>query len=136
MAKYIKHCYVDYGNLEEYFTDKNMGPNGKTHPRLDGLDVKFWFADSNGIDYCLSVVPDSTMITESSGLSNMTYNTWSSEISDHYTTARASVSANSEICTKLNMTSEQVLALPFDNTDVDSMLASFAQLNPPMEIPE
>jgi hypothetical protein len=34
------------------------------------------------------------------------------------------------------MTSAQVLALPFDNTDVDSMLASFAQLNPPVEIPE
>jgi len=136
MAKYIKHCYVDYGNLEEYFTDKNMGPNGKTHPRLAGLDVKFWFADTNGIDYCLSVVPDSTMITESSGLSNMTYNTWSSEISGHYTTARASVSADSEMCTKLKMTSAQVLALPFDNSDVDSMLASFAQLNPPMEITE
>ena len=76
------------------------------------------------------------MITESSGLSNMTYNTWSSEISGHYTTARESVSANSEMCTKLNMTSAQVLALPFNNSDVDSMLASFAQLNPPMEIPE
>ena len=124
MAKYIKHYYVDYGNLVEYFTDKNMGPNGKTHPRLDGLDVKFWFADDNGIDYCLSVVPDST------------YNAWSSEISGHYTTARASVSANSEMCTKLKKTSAQVLALPFDNSNVDSMLASFAQLNPPMEIPE
>jgi hypothetical protein len=40
------------------------------------------------------------------------------------------------MCTKLKMTSAQVLALPFDNTDVDSMLASFAQLNPPIEIPE
>ena len=136
MAKYIKHYYVDYGNLVEYFTDKNMGPNGKTHPRLDGLDVKFWFADDNGIDYCLSVVPDSTLIAESSGLSDMTYNAWSSEISGHYTTARASVSANSEMCTKLKKTSAQVLALPFDNSNVDSMLASFAQLNPPMEIPE
>lgn len=136
MAKYIKHYYVDYENLVEYFTDKNMGPNGKTHPRLDGLDVKFWFVDTNGIDYCLSVVPDSTMITESLGLSDMTYNDWSSEISGHYTTTRASVAADSERCTKLNMTSAQVLALPFNNTDVDSMLASFAQLNLPTEIPE
>ena len=35
MAKYIKHYYVDYENLVEYFTDKNMGPNVKTHPILD-----------------------------------------------------------------------------------------------------
>jgi hypothetical protein len=76
------------------------------------------------------------MIAESLGLSDMTYNDWSLEISGHYTTARASASANSEMCTKLKMTSAQVLALPFDNTDVDSMLASFAQLNPPIEIPE
>jgi hypothetical protein len=76
------------------------------------------------------------MIIESLGLSDMTYNDWSLEISGHFTTARANVSANSEMCTKLKMTSEQVLALPFNNTDVDSMLASFAQLNSPMEIPE
>ena len=76
------------------------------------------------------------MITESSGLSDMTYNDWSSEISGHFTTARSSVSANSEMCTKLKMTSAQVLALPFDNSDVDSMLASFAQLDPPISIPE
>ena len=50
MAKYIKHYYVDGDNLVEFFVDKNMGPNGKTHPRIDGLDVKFWFVDSNELN--------------------------------------------------------------------------------------
>jgi hypothetical protein len=134
MAKYIKHYYVDGENLVEFFTDKNMGPNGKTHPRIDGLDVKFWFVDSNGIDYCMSVVPDETVITPENGLGEGAYNVWASEIQAQYEAQRASVASNSDMLTRLGKTEAEVLAMAFDNSSIESMLASFAQLAPAPEI--
>jgi hypothetical protein len=134
MAKYIKHYYVDGENLTEFFVDKNMGPNGKTHPRVDGLDVKFWFVDGNGIDYCMSVVPDETEITPVNGLGEGTYSQWSNEIQGHFEAQRASVASNSELLTKLGKTEAEVLAMSFDNSTVESMLASFAQLAPAPEV--
>lgn len=133
MAKYIKHYYVDGENLVEFFTDKNMGPNGKTHPRIDGLDVKFWFVDENGIDYCMSVVPDETVITPENGLGEATYAAWSSEIAGQFEAQRTVVANSTELLTRLGKTKAQVLAMTFDNASVDSMLASFAQLVPPPE---
>jgi hypothetical protein len=133
MAKYIKHYYVDGENLVEFFTDKNMGPNGKTHPRIDGLDVKFWFVDSNGIDYCMSVVPDETVIVPSTGLGEGTYEQWSNEIAGQFEAHRASVASNSDMLTRLAKTEAEVLVMSFDNSSVDSMLVSFAQLAPSIE---
>ena len=133
MAKYIKHYYVDGDNLVEFFVDKNMGPNGKTHPRIDGLDVKFWFVDNNGIDYCMSVVPDETVITPENGLGEGAYNVWASEIQGQYEAQRASVASNSDMLTRLSKTEAEVLAMSFDNSSVESMLASFAQLAPAPE---
>jgi hypothetical protein len=134
MAKYITHYYVDGENLVEFFTDKNMGSNGKTHPRIDGLDVKFWFVDSNGIDYCMSVVPDETVITPVNGLGEGAYNVWASEIQAQYEAQRASVASNSDMLTRLNKTEAEVLAMAFDNSSVESMLASFSQLAPAPEM--
>ena len=134
MAKYIKHYYVDGDNLVEFFVDKNMGPNGKTHPRIDGLDVKFWFVDGNGIDYCMSVVPDETIITPENGLGEGAYNVWASEIQGQYEAQRASVASNSDMLTRLGKTEAEVLDMAFDNSSVESMLASFAQLAPAPEI--
>lgn len=134
MAKYIKHYYVDGENLVEFFVDKNMGPNGKTHPRIDGLDVKFWFVDNNGIDYCMSVVPDETVIVAENGLGEGTYSQWSTEIQGQYEAQRASVASNSDLLTRLNKTEAEVLAMGFDNTSVESMLASFAQLAPAPDV--
>ena len=134
MAKYIKHYYVDGDNLVEFFVDKNMGPNGKTHPRIDGLDVKFWFVDSNGIDYCMSVVPDETVITPVNGLGECAYNVWASEIQAQYEAQRASVASNSDMLTRLSKTEAEVLAMAFDNSSVESMLASFSQLAPAPEM--
>ena len=133
MAKYIKHYYVDGENLVEFFVDKNMGPNGKTHPRIDGLDVKFWFVDNNGIDYCMSVVPDETVITPVTGLGEGTYEQWSNEIAGQFELQKASVANNSEVLTRLGKTGAEVLAMSFDNSSVESMLASFAQLAPTPE---
>lgn len=134
MAKYIKHYYVDGENLVEFFTDKNMGPNGKTHPRIDGLDVKFWFVDGNGIDYCMSVVPDETVITPENGLGEGAYNVWASEIQGQYEAQRASVANNSDMLTRLGKTEAEVSAMAFDNSSVESMLASFSQLAPAPEM--
>jgi hypothetical protein len=133
MAKYIKHYYVDGENLVEFFVDKNMGPNGKTHPRIDGLDVKFWFVDNNGIDYCMSVVPDETVITPENGLGEGAYSVWASEIQAQYEAQRASVASNSDMLTRLSKTEAEVLAMSFDNSSVESMLASFSQLAPAPE---
>ena len=134
MAKYIKHYYVDGENLTEFFVDKNMGPNGKTHPRIDGLDVKFWFVDGNGIDYCMSVVPDETEIVAVNGLGEGTYSQWSNEIQGQFEAQRASVASNSDLLTRLGKTEAEVLAMAFDNSTVESMLASFAQLAPAPEV--
>lgn len=135
MAKYIKHYYVDGENLTEFFTDKNMGPNGKTHPRIDGLDVKFWFVDNNGIDYCMSVVPDETVIVAQNGLGEGTYELWSNEIQGQYEAQRASVASSSDLLTRLGKTEAEVLAMAFDNSTIESMLASFQQLAPAPETP-
>lgn len=44
--QYLKHYYE---------TD---GTGGKSHPPIEGLDVKYWCSDDEGVDYCLSVCPD------------------------------------------------------------------------------
>ena len=133
MAKYIKHYYVDGENLTEFFVDKNMGPNGKTHPRIEGLDVKFWFVDNNGIDYCLSIVPDETVITPVIGLGEGPYSAWANEVGQQFEAQRTSVANNSELLASLGKTSAEVLAMSFDNSSVESMLASFAQFAPAPE---
>ena len=69
--KYAKHYWVDYGN-NAWLTTTNDASNGKTHPfavpnnplSAVDVDVKIWLTDSDGIDVCLSEVPDSVTITE------------------------------------------------------------------------
>ena len=59
MTKYLKHYWKRDG---EWLTSSN-GPN-QHHPEADypGLGVKVWMHDSDGIDVCLSEVPDDTTI--------------------------------------------------------------------------
>ena len=65
--KYAKHYWVDYGN-NAWLTTTNDASNGKTHPynvfSHTDLAVRVWLTDSDGIDVCLSEVPDSVTITE------------------------------------------------------------------------
>ena len=65
--KYIKHYWVD-ASSKEWLTTTNDAPNGKTYPynifSHDDLDVKILLTDSDGIDVCLSELPDSVTITE------------------------------------------------------------------------
>ena len=61
--KYLKHYWicVHSGN---YMCANN--PVEKRHPEAEfpGLDVRIWMHDEDGIDVCLSKVPDSTVITD------------------------------------------------------------------------
>lgn len=61
--KYLKHYWicVKDGN---YCCENN--PVEKRHPEAEfpGLDVRIWMHDEDGIDVCLSRVPDTTTITD------------------------------------------------------------------------
>ena len=65
--KYAKHYWIDHVT-NAWLTTTNDTPNGKTHPynvfSANELDVKMWLIDSDGIDVCLSELPDSVTITE------------------------------------------------------------------------
>ena len=60
MTKYLKHYWKKNGN---WLTTANEVE--QHHPEADypGLGVKVWMHDSDGIDVCLSEVPDSTEIS-------------------------------------------------------------------------
>ena len=61
--KYLKHYWicVHTGN---YMCANN--PVEKRHPEAEfpGLDVRIWMHDENGIDVCLSRVPDGVSIVD------------------------------------------------------------------------
>jgi len=65
--KYVKHYWIDHVT-KAWLTTTNDTPNGKTHPynvfSMSDLAVRVWLTDSDGIDVCLSEVPDSVTITE------------------------------------------------------------------------
>ena len=60
MTKYLKHYWKKNGN---WLTTANEVE--QHHPEADypGLGVKIWMHDSDGVDVCLSEVPDTTGIT-------------------------------------------------------------------------
>jgi len=60
MTKYLKHYWKKNGN---WLTTANEVE--QHHPEADypGLDVNIWMHDSDGVDVCLSKVPDSTGIS-------------------------------------------------------------------------
>ena len=60
MTKYLKHYWKKNGN---WLTTANEVE--QHHPEADyaGLGVKVWMRDSDGVDVCLSEVPDSTAIS-------------------------------------------------------------------------
>ena len=60
MTKYLKHYWKKNGN---WLTTSNEVE--QHHPESDyaGLGVKIWMHDSDGVDVCLSEVPDTTGIS-------------------------------------------------------------------------
>jgi hypothetical protein len=61
--QYIKHYYVDDNN--NTYCCETAEPVYKRHPskEYDGLSVKVWLSDSEGVDVCLSELPDSTAVS-------------------------------------------------------------------------
>lgn len=61
--KYLKHYWINY-HSGTYCCHDN--PVEKRHPEAEypGLDVKVWMHDEDGIDVCLSVVPDTTTVVD------------------------------------------------------------------------
>ena len=61
--QYIKHYWIDV-NSGDYRCDENIVE--KRHPEAEfpGLDVAIWSHDPDGIDICISKVPDEVAITE------------------------------------------------------------------------
>lgn len=61
--QYIKHYYINESNGA--FCCEAGEPAYKTHPwrQYPGLDVKVWLTDAEGIDVCLSELPDSTAVS-------------------------------------------------------------------------
>ena len=61
--KYLKHYWISVVDCG-YCCHEN--PVEKRHPEAEfpGLDVKIWMHDEDGIDVCLSAVPDSTPVAD------------------------------------------------------------------------
>tara|TARA_B100001094_G_C18066905_1_gene737926 strand:- start:352 stop:744 length:393 start_codon:yes stop_codon:yes gene_type:complete len=62
--KYLKHYWKKVSDGSWVTTDGNVVEKRHPESEFPGLGVKVWIHDSNGIDVCLSTVPDSTGITE------------------------------------------------------------------------
>jgi hypothetical protein len=61
--KYLKHYWICVNTGNYCYCES---PVEKRHPEAEfpGLDVKIWMHDEEGIDVCLSAVPDTTTITD------------------------------------------------------------------------
>ena len=61
--KYLKH-YWKSTTSGDYLTTANS--IDKRHPETEfaGLDVQIWMHDADGVDVCMSQVPDSTTVTD------------------------------------------------------------------------
>ena len=63
--KYLKHYWISTNpSSDDYLTTANS--IDKRHPEAEfsGLDVQIWMHDADGIDVCLSQVPDGVTITD------------------------------------------------------------------------
>lgn len=88
MPTYLKHYYVD-PVTGEAFTGGGTGMNGKAHPNIPNLDVKFWFQDENGVDVCYSMTDVSVNTADFDGVSVLTKTNFFNEIETHYQKAKA-----------------------------------------------
>ena len=61
MAKYLKHYWKKNGN---WLTSSNEVEQHHPEAEYPGLGVKIWTHDSDGVDVCLSEVPDDVTITD------------------------------------------------------------------------
>lgn len=88
MPTYLKHYYVD-PVTGEAFTGGGTGMNGKAHPSIPNLDVKFWFQDENGVDVCYSMTDTTVNTADHDGVTILTKTNFFKEIETHYQKAKA-----------------------------------------------
>ena len=62
--QYIKHYYVD-DDRNTFCCETSSNPKYKRHPwkEYEGLGVKVWLSDSDGVDVMLAELPDSTAVS-------------------------------------------------------------------------
>ena len=62
--QYIKHYYVD-DDHNTFCCETTSNPKYKRHPwkEYEGLGVKVWLSDSDGVDVMLAELPDSTNVS-------------------------------------------------------------------------
>ena len=79
MAQLVKHYFKTLSGDWATNTTK-----GLVMPRIEGLDVKYWMVDSNGVQYMLSHVPETKEV-----ITNVGYDDYSQYGDDNNTTAES-----------------------------------------------
>ena len=121
MAKYLKHYYVESENHSEFLLNTNNFSTGKTHPPIEGLDVKIWCGEPLTVDYCLSVCPDTTSVTSISGIEVLTFEQWANEAESWFNLLKPHLF---ELFTEQTR-KDQINAISLDKSSVDSIVSSF-----------
>lgn len=115
--RYLKHYYVESENTSEFLLNSNQSRTGKTHPPIRGLDVQFWDTDSQGIDYCLSIVnDDDAIIPPSYGLEVLSFSDWANKVETYF----------NKVITNNSLDANQ---FTINKTSLETIQQSFAAVN-------
>jgi len=115
--RYLKHYYVESESPSEFLLNSNQSRTGKTHPLIRGLDVKFWDTDSQGIDYCLSIVnDDDAIIPPSYGVEVVSFSDWANKVETYF----------NKVITNSSLDANQ---FTIDKTSLETIQQSFAAVN-------
>lgn len=115
--RYLKHYYVESENPSEFLLNSNQSRTGKTHPPIRSLDVQFWDTDSQGIDYCLSIVnDDDSIIPPSYGVEVLSFSDWANKVETYF----------NKVITNNSLDANQFTV---DKTSLETINQSFAAVN-------
>jgi hypothetical protein len=115
--RYLKHYYVESENPSEFLLNSNQSRTGKTHPPIRSLDVQFWDTDSQGIDYCLSIVnDDDSIIPPSYGVEVLSFSDWANKVETYF----------NKVITNNSLDANQ---FTIDKTSLETIQQSFAAVN-------
>lgn len=84
---YLKTYYID-PNTQEPFLDNRQAPNGKMHPAVPTLDVKFQFLDDNNATFTVAVVDPDVDVSGFTGVEVMTYATTATLLEEEFNQER------------------------------------------------
>jgi hypothetical protein len=116
-TRYLKHYYVESENTSEFLLNTNQSRTGKTHPPIRSLDVQFWDTDSQGIDYCLSIVnDDDAIIPPSYGVEVLSFSDWANKVETYF----------NKVITENSLDANQYT---IDKTSLETIKESFAAVS-------